>query len=281
MALKYKVPRVDGRVFLITGANTGIGRVTATQLADAGGKVFLAGRSQERTQPVVDEINAAHGEGRATYLKLDLASLDSVRACAQAFRDTGEPLHVLINNAGVAGLCGETQEGYESMFGINHIGHFVLTLELLDLLRDAEPARIVTVASRAHTRVDGIDYDVVESPTKTRTGFPEYCVSKLANVWFSAELGKRLEGTGITTYALHPGVVASDVWREVPWPFRSVMKMFMISNEEGAMTTLYCATAPEVTDHTGRYYDECKEKAASKAGRDAESARDLFERSLA
>ena len=166
-------------------------------------------------------------------------------------------------------------------FGTNHLGHFLLTQLLLDRLKASGPARIVTVASRAHTRVSGINFDNVCRPTKGRAALPEYGVSKLANVLFSAELGRRLAGTGVTTYSLHPGVVATDVWRELPQPFRAIAKLFMISTEEGAATTLYCATAPEIAAQTSLYYDKCAVKSPSKAGQDDALAAELWRRSEA
>jgi len=272
---------VRGRTFAITGANTGIGRVTAVEIARAGGQVILACRSLERTQPVIDAIAALPGAPPAAFVALDLGSLDSVRACAARLLERPGPIHVLINNAGQAGLKGVTTEGFEAAFGINHLGHFLLTLLLLPKLREAPGARVVTVASRAHKRTATFELDGVQRPTRTATGFPEYQVSKLANVLFSAELARRLEGTGVHTYALHPGVVASDVWRKIPWPFRGLTRLFMLSNEEGAATTLYCATAAEVAGDTGLYYDACRAVPTAPLGADRGLARELWTRSLA
>lgn len=186
-----------------------------------------------------------------------------MRACAKEFLATGDPLHILINNAGLAGQRGQTKSGFELAFGTNHLGHFLLTDLLLERLRESAPARVVTVSSMSHYDADGIDFDAVCRPTKSMTGLPEYSVSKLANLLFTEELARRLEGTGVTTYALHPGVIASDVWRGVPWPFRSVMKLFMKSVQDGAKTTLYCATSPEVADESGHYYDKSRRKEPS------------------
>jgi len=208
----------------------------------------------------MEEIAAAAGSDRLHLLTLDLADLSSVRACAQAFLATGEPLHVLINNAGLAGKRGVTSSGFELAFGTNHVGPFLLTNLLLDRLRAGAPARIVTVASDAHYRVHGIDFDAVRQPTRTRTGFPEYSVSKLANVLHAQELSRRLDRSLVTTYSLHPGVIASDVWREVPWPIRPLMKLRMRSPADGARTPLYCATAPEVATDSGLYYEDCRAK---------------------
>ena len=272
---------LSGRVALVTGANTGIGFVTARELASRGAHVFVACRSLERGQAAVNEIRSTTGSANVEFLALDLGDFSSVRACAAAFLARDLPLHLLINNAGLAGSAGLTKSGFELAFGTNHLGHFLLTQLLLDRLKVSAPARVVTVASRAHTRVSGINFDNVCRPTKGRAALPEYGVSKLANVLFSAELGRRLAGTGVTTYSLHPGVVATDVWRELPQPFRAIAKLFMISTEEGAATTLYCATAPEIAAQTSLYYDKCAVKSPSKAGQDDALAAELWRRSEA
>ncbi len=272
---------LDGKVALVTGANTGIGRVTARELAARGAHVFIACRSADKARPVLDELRTQAGGAKVELLPLDLADLSSVRACAQAFLDRGLPLHLLVNNAGIAGARGQTPAGFELAFGVNHLGHFLLTQLLLDRLKQSVPSRIVTVASRAHTRVGGIDWEAVCQPTRARTGLPEYGVSKLANVLFSAELGRRLAGSGVSTYALHPGVVASDVWRSVPWPLRALMKLGMISTEQGALTTLYCATSPAAGRETGLYYDRCAPRTPSAAARDPMLGAELWRRSEA
>ena len=272
---------LSGRVALITGANTGIGLVTARELAARGAHVFIACRSIEKGQAAVDAIRDATRNAQVEILALDLGDFASVRRCAEEFLARDLPLHMLINNAGLAGAKGLTKSGFELAFGTNHLGPFLLTQLLLDRIKRSAPARIVTVASRAHTRVSGIDFEAVQKPTVGSAGLPEYGVSKLANVLFSAELGRRLAGTGVTTYALHPGVVASDVWRELPQPFRALAKLFMISVEEGAATTLYCATAPELSSQTALYYDKCSVKAPSKVGLDSMLAAELWARSEA
>lgn len=263
---------------IVTGANTGIGRVTAVELAKKGAHVILACRSEQRTKPVLDEITQAGGS--AEFLALDLADMNSVRACADAFLARGQPLAILVNNAGLAGAHGTTKDGFEVAFGTNHLGHYLFTRLLLPALEKSPEARIVNVSSRGHYRARGIDWDAQRKPTATATAFPEYCVSKLANVLFTRELAKRLP-PNVRTYSLHPGGVASDVWREVPWGLRHLLKLFLISNEEGAKTTLYCATSDDVRDRTGLYYDECAEKKPSKVALDDALARELWDRSAA
>jgi retinol dehydrogenase-12 len=248
---------LDGRTFLVTGGNTGIGKETARALAARGASALIACRSLEKGRRAIDEIAAATGSRQLELLALDLGDLASVNACAEAVLARDEPLHVLINNAGLAGSRGMTSSGFEIAFGTNHVGPFLLTSLLLDRLRESAPARVVNVASGAHYNASGIDFAAVRRPTRTITGMREYSVSKLANVLHAQELGRRLDGTGVTTYALHPGVIASDIWRKVPRPARAVMTRRMDSPRNGAKTSVYCATAPELADETGLYYDEC------------------------
>ena len=250
---------LDGRTFLVTGANTGIGLATATALAVRGGRVHIACRSEQKGRDAQAAIAAAAGPDNVSFLKLDLADLASVRASARAFLALGEPLHGLINNAGLAGRRGLTTDGFELTFGVNHLGHFALTMALLDHLTSSQ-ARIVNVASDAHYAAKGIDFDQLRRPARGITGMAEYSVSKLCNVLFTQELARRLSGTGVTSYALHPGVVASDIWRRVPWPVRPLMTRRMLTVTQGAQTSLYCATSPELASVSGRYYDNCAER---------------------
>jgi NAD(P)-dependent dehydrogenase (short-subunit alcohol dehydrogenase family) len=265
-----------GKTFFVTGANTGIGRVTACELAKRGARVWLACRSEERTRPVLDEIRAMTGKD-AGFVDLDLGDLASVKRAASAFLASGEPLDGLINNAGLAGSRGVTKDGFERTFGVNHLGHFLLTKLLLPRMRDRKGARLVNVSSKAHAQAKALDFAALRQSTVTKTGIPEYAVSKLCNVLFTREIARR--EPSVHSYALHPGVVASDVWRHVPWPFGSLMKLFMITNEEGAKTTLYCATSPAVAEQTGRYYDHCAEKRAEGLSNDDALARKLWDAS--
>lgn len=268
---------LNGKVALITGANSGIGRITARELALNGHHVFLACRSIERGQAVVAEIAAlSGGTAKVEVLPLDLSDFDSVRRCAESFLAQGVPLHLLIANAGIAGDKGRSTSGFEKTFGICHMGHFLLTQLLLERIKASAPARIVVVASEAHRNPKRIDFSKLKDNTKTLTGFPEYGVAKLANVLFSNELARRLKGSGVTTYSLHPGVVATNVWRAVPWPFDRLMKLFMISDEEGAATTLYCALSPEVSQQSGLFYEECKLRDAAPLAQDAALAAKLW-----
>lgn len=275
-----RIGDLDGRTYLVTGANTGIGRETALVLAGRGARVFLTSRSEQKARPVIDEIVLRSGSRAVEFLNLDLGDLASVRICAREFLRAGEPLHCLINNAGLAGQQGMTPSGFELAFGTNYVGPFLLTGLLLDRLRESGPARIVNVSSVGHYRASGIDYDAVRQPTKSITGLPEYAVSKLGNVLHAQELARRLTGTGVTTYSLHPGAVASDVWRRVPWPARQLIKRRMLSPADGAKTSLYCATSPDLAADTGHYYDDCRRKEPS-AVATPQLAEELWEHSIA
>lgn len=260
----------NGRIALITGANTGIGRVTAIELAMQGYHVFLACRDAARTHAVLEDIRSrSAGTAVAEFLPLDLGDLQSVRGCAQQFMDRQLPLHLLINNAGLAGFKGLSKSGFELTFGVCHVGHFLLTQLLMPALKQADVARIVVVSSRAHLRTGGIDFDNLRSPTRSPGGLKEYCQAKLANMLFVKGLAQRLQGTGITVYGLHPGVVASDVWRSLPGFLQPLIKRFMLTTEQGAATTLYCATHADVAKQTGEYYDNCKRARHSRVVNDA------------
>jgi retinol dehydrogenase 12 len=268
---------LSGRTYLVTGGNTGIGLATATALAGRGGRVYVASRSRQKGEAAVASIVSATGNDAVSFLPLDLADLASVKASAQAFLALGEPLHVLINNAGVAGRRGLTKDGFELLFGVNHLGHFAFTSALLGRLTETG-ARIVNVSSDAHYQAKGIDFGALRRAGRDFTGMHEYAISKLCNVLFTQELARRLDGTGVTCYALHPGVVASDIWRRVPWPIRPLVTMRMLSTDQGARTSLYCATAAELGTQSGRYYEDCKERAPSAVATE-ELGKLLWERS--
>jgi len=263
---------LDGRLYIVTGANSGIGRVTAQQLAKRGARVVVAGRSAERCAAVAAElrreVDAAGAPSRIEVLALDLGDFASVRAAAAQVIERGWRIAGLINNAGVAGSHGRTRDGFELAFGVNHLGHFLFTRLLEGRLRDSAPARVVNVSSDAHLRIDGIDFAALEQPTRTRTALHEYGVSKLCNVLFTRELARRWAGSGITAYSLHPGVIATDIWRQVPQPLRWLMTRLMATPEDGAATTLMCATAPELATVSGRYYRNRHEAKPSRAAED-------------
>src|SRR5215510_1311001 len=268
------------KLFIVTGANTGIGKITAKELARAGAHVLLACRSRDKTAPVIDEIKRETGNANVEYVHLDLGDLASVRACAEEILARNAPIHGLVNNAGLAGARGLTKDGFELTWGTNHLGPYLFTRLLLDRLKQPGTARIVNVASHSHYQAKGIDWDAMKQPTRSAAGMREYAVSKLSNVLFAKELARRLEGTGVTTYALHPGVVATDVWRRVPAPLRWLIKKFMITPEQGAEASLRCATDPALAGQTGRFYDVGGvEKEPNPVANDVELARTLWTKS--
>ena len=240
-------------------------------------------RSVDKVQSLIDESRALLGRDAIEALPVDLGDFASIRAFAASVLARQEPLHLLINNAGLAGSRGMTKSGFEITFGVNHVGTFLLTSLLLDrIVRSSSSSvygRIVTVASKAHYQCKRFTLEHVREPTKAITGTAEYAMSKLANVLFSAELGRRLAGTDVTTYSLHPGVVATDIWRKVPFPFRSLIKLAMITPEDGALTTLHCATSAAAGAQTSLYYDKQAPKEPSKLGQDVALAAELWAQS--
>ncbi|HUB06177.1 MAG TPA: SDR family oxidoreductase [Myxococcales bacterium] len=269
---------LDQRFFLVTGASSGIGLATVDGLLARGAAVTIATRSEERTKPVLEALAATHEGAQLFWLRLDLADLRQVQRAAEGYLATGRRLDVLVNNAGVAGGRGLTADGFDVTVGTDHLGPYLFTKLLLPKLRESSQGRVVNVASQAHYSTKAIDWAALRTPARgARESLVRYSIAKLMNVLHAKELARRLADTAVTTYALHPGVVASDVWREVPWPIRPVIKLFMISNEEGAKTSLYCATAPELAKVSGRYYEKCQEKRASRLSDDPELAKKLFE----
>jgi NAD(P)-dependent dehydrogenase (short-subunit alcohol dehydrogenase family) len=205
-----------------------------------------------------------------------------VREAGKAITARPHPVHVLICNAGVGGTHGVTADGFEVAFGTNHLGHFLLTQLLLEKLRASAPARVVVVSSRGHYDARRPDWDRVKEKTRSFTGLPEYAVSKLANVLFAAELGRREARNGITAYSLHPGFIASEIWgaSRIPGPLQPLAKKFMRSVEDGCVASVRCATDPALAAETGRYYtSDGQPKKPSKLARDKTLAAELWRRS--
>ncbi|XP_067091046.1 retinol dehydrogenase 11-like [Osmerus mordax] len=275
--------RLDGKTVLITGANTGIGKETAVDLASRGARVILACRDMTRANQAAEDIRQRSGNGNVIVKKLDLASLQSVRQLAEDILASEERLDILINNAGVMSCPKwQTEDGFEMQFGVNHLGHFLMTNCLLDLLKKSAPSRIVNVSSLAHEKgeihFDDINLDKDYSPWKS------YRQSKLANVLFTRELAKRLKGTRVTTYCLHPGIIHTELGRHF-WPTMPLWKrvvyqplMLLIkSPTEGAQTSIYCAIEESLNNQSGLYYSDCVPKAVAPQGQDDEAAKKLWE----
>ncbi|MBH80379.1 MAG: short-chain dehydrogenase [Gammaproteobacteria bacterium] len=261
---------MQGKRVLITGGNGGIGKVTAVELAKLGAEVVVASRESQKTTDAMAEISS---HGSAVHLPVDLASLASVRALARTFLDRYDRLDVLINNAGVFPLkLTLTEDGVEAQFGVNHLAHFLLTMELLDCLKASAPSRVVTVTSKLH-KGGAIDFDNLRGEGKY-SAQSAYGQSKLANVLFGVELARRLEGTGVTSNLVHPGAVRTDIMRSLPGFIRWLVNLRFIPVEEGAKTSVMLASDPSFEAVTGAYYDQCEaDTCADTANDDALRAR--------
>ena len=257
---------LEGRVYIVTGANSGAGLATMTQLVRQGAHVVAACRRVTAGEEAVNGI--ANERGSAEVIELDLGSLASVRSFARSFLDEHTRLDGLANNAGVMNTPeGKTVDGVETQFGTNHLGHFLLTELLLAVLKASAPSRIVCVSSVAHVgmRKQGgeIYLDDLNFETRPYNGVEAYSQSKLANVLHALNLARRLEGSGVTAVSLHPGWIRSNLVKHTApaWVQNVVMRPFsrflgMMSNEEGAQTTLHCLLDDDVPDHSGAYYSQ-------------------------
>ncbi|HEX3596297.1 MAG TPA: SDR family oxidoreductase [Polyangiaceae bacterium] len=267
-----------GKVCVITGATSGIGEVTASRLAADGATVVLVARSRDKGEGVVRGITAKGG--RAELAVADFASLDDVRRVAKELLSRLPRLDVLVNNAGAINMTRTTtRDGLETTFAVNHLAPFLLTHLLLGRLKESAPARIVNVASRAHTR-GGIELDDLEGK-KAYRGFKAYAQSKLCNVLFTYELARRLEGTQLSANCLHPGVIASGFGKNQPGIFSFGAKLvapLLWTPEKGARTSLYLAESPEVEGISGKYFDDdTREIRSSKISYDRDVQRRLWE----
>lgn len=272
-----------GRTCLVTGATSGIGVETALGLARQGGRVLIVGRSPDRGRDALERIRAESGNDAVELLLADLSSLAEVRRLAAEVLETAPALHVLVNNAGVVNLRRTTTaDGLEAMFAVNHLAHFLLTLLLLERLRESAPARIVNVASEAH-RFGVLDIDDLQSE-RSYGAMKSYGRSKFANLLFTDELARRLEGSGVTANSLHPGAVATRLGKNNGWfgeLATSLLRPFFLTPEQGARTTLHVATDPALEAVSGRYFARQREAKPSAATRNPELAGQLWERSLA
>ncbi|ORX92805.1 retinol dehydrogenase 12 [Basidiobolus meristosporus CBS 931.73] len=287
--------RLDSKVVIVTGSNCGVGYETAKCFYRLGARVILACRSRERGEKAVQDIlreckdsersvsmkpQVPEGPvGTVEFMELDLASFQSVRQFAHNFLALNIPLHILVNNAGLSGVPGKTVDNFEITVGVNHLGHYLLTRLLLKKLDESAPARIVNVASEGHYYPAAIDLDSFQKEYKGLDLISCYCQSKLANVLFTRELAKRLEGHQINVYAPHPGGVASEIYREYPDFAVGILKKFMLDNQQGASCSLFCATAKETANDTGKYYEFCKLKEPSSAAQDDDAASRLWDKS--
>jgi NAD(P)-dependent dehydrogenase (short-subunit alcohol dehydrogenase family) len=274
-----------GKTVVVTGGNSGIGLATAVALARAGARVIVTARDATRGNAAVEDIRRRSGADSVELSLFDLGSLASVRAGAADILGRCDRLDVLVNNAGIVlSQRQETPDGLEATFAVNHLGHFLLTDLLRDRLVASAPARVVTVASTAHKGARrGLDFDDLQAE-RTYRGMQVYSRSKLANIYFTTELARRLQGTGVTANCLHPGTVATGYGRDGDATgFLSfglkVIKPFILTAEQGARTSIYLASSPQVADVTGKYFVRCRPRTPSKAARDDAAAAKLWEAS--
>ncbi|CAF0995457.1 unnamed protein product [Brachionus calyciflorus] len=261
---------LDGKTVIITGANTGIGRETALDMARRGARVILACRDLDKALQTADDIRKESGNGNVFVEILDLASFESIRKFSSKINSQEDRIDILINNAGIM-MCPKwkTKDGYEMQFGVNHLGHFLLTNLLLDKIKQSGPSRIINVSSRAHEK-GKMNWDDLNSENSYEPQ-EAYRQSKLCNVLFTRELAKRLEGTNVSTHSLHPGVVRTELGRYFgetygfkasifKFLFYPIAMWFFKTPVEGAQTTIYCAVEENMSGLNGAYFSDCKPK---------------------
>jgi NAD(P)-dependent dehydrogenase (short-subunit alcohol dehydrogenase family) len=262
---------LDGKTCLITGANSGIGRETALALAQMKANVVMVCRSKEKGEAARKDLAEKSGNQSVDLLLCDLSSMAQVRSLAAEVMSRYGKLHVLVNNAGVVSLGGRSVDGFENTLAVDYLAPFLLTNLLIEDLKASAPSRIVNVSSEAHYR-GRIDLDAI-AKGKTPTGLAAYSNSKLALVMFTYELARRLQGSGVTANCLHPGRVATKMWT-IP---TALMRLFIKSSREGAETSVYLASAPEVEKVSGKYFEDKSEKKSSEESYDREKWIDLWE----
>ncbi|OGO76147.1 MAG: short-chain dehydrogenase [Chloroflexi bacterium RIFOXYD12_FULL_57_15] len=279
--------RLNGKVCLVTGATSGIGEVTARALTQMGATVIVVGRDLQRGAATLSRIKAAAPTAQVEFMLADLSSQAQIRQLAQEFKRKYSRLDVLVNNAGGVSIARkQSVDGIEMTFALDHLNYFLLTHLLLDTIKASAPARIVNVASEAHRRVPGINFNDLQSE-RGYNSVRAYGQAKLANVLFTYELARRLDGTNISVNVLHPGVVATDMWfadtrlRRNNGILRTLVvqliRLAAISPEQGAQTMIYLATSPEVEGVTGKYFAKEKEAQSSPASHDHAAATRLWQ----
>jgi NAD(P)-dependent dehydrogenase (short-subunit alcohol dehydrogenase family) len=267
---------MNGKICLVTGANAGIGKVAARRLAEMGATVVMVCRNREKGEAARKEIQAKSGNANVELMIADLSSQAEIRRLADEFKAKHNRLDVLLNNAGVyLPKRSLTVDGLETTFAVNHLAYFLLTHLLLPVLKASAPARIVNVSSEAH-KYGKVEFDNLQGEREYK-GIPAYSNSKLENVLFTRELARRLADTGVTANSLHPGAVATGIFRNTPKPIEWLIKLLTLSPEKGAETSVYLATSREVEGITGKYFEKKLETYPSRPAQDDELARRLWE----
>ncbi|XP_061637550.1 dehydrogenase/reductase SDR family member 13-like [Phyllopteryx taeniolatus] len=277
--------KLHGRTVIVTGSNTGIGKTTAVDLAKRGARVILACRNRQRGEAALAHVKQESGSNQVVFMQLDLGNLKSVRSFAETFLRSEPRLDILINNAGIY-MAGRTEDGLGMMFGINHVGHFLLTNLLMDRLKECEASRVVNVSSLGHN-FGKIDFECLNKHKALGLGtsFMEvlqaYCNSKLCNVLFTHELAKRLQGTKVTCYSLHPGSINSELARNTNSLFQILLKpitaLFFKNTVQGCQTTLHCALQEGIEHLSGRYFSNCTVREVYSKAKDDAAAKKLWE----
>lgn len=271
---------IEAKICIITGANSGIGKATAIELAKMNAIVVIVCRNKERGEPAQKEIIEKTGNKNVDLLSCDLSSLDAIRNLDAEFRTKYQNLHVLINNAGVMLSKRELSvDGFEMNFAVNHLAPFLLTNLLLDILKKSAPSRIINVASGAH-KFGTINFEDLQSENKKRRFMGLYGDSKLALMLTSYELSRRLEGTGVTLNTIHPGVVNTKLGMDRSKPKKGIARRFFKSPEKGAETSIYLASSPEVEGVTGKYFINKQEQKSSDDSYNDEYAKKLWDISM-
>lgn len=270
---------LSGKNCIVTGATSGIGEETALALAASGARVGILCRSPEKGERTLARIRRETGNDAVELFRADLSSQAEVRAVAGEILASFEQIHLLVNNAGIVNLrFSETVDGIETVFAVNHLAYFLLTHLLLDRIRASAPARIVNVASDAHKFVGEFNFDDPQSREQFKS-MRVYGYSKLANILYTRELARRLEGTGVTVNAVHPGAVATGLGTnngKISQMFTKIVGVFFKSPEQGSATSLHVATAPELEGKSGLYFAKSREAKLSRGARDDEAARRLW-----
>lgn len=279
-----KQSHMNGKICLVTGAATGIGFETCKGLAELGAHVVMVARNRESGIPAKQEIVRATRNPKVDLLTCDFSSQSQIRALAAEVNSKYAHLHVLVNNVGTyVSEFKLTEDGAEWTWGINHLSYFLLTLLLLDKLKASAPARIVNVASAGHYP-GSINFESFTAEVGKFNGLRAYNQSKLANVLFTYELARRLQGTGVTANTLHPGVIRTNIGNKYSTGLASLgwrlIKPFMATAEHGASTPLYLATAPELEGVTGYYFENCQPLKSSADSYDEQLAAQVWDRSM-
>lgn len=275
---------LKGKVALVTGATSGIGSATAEAMAAQGAELFIVCRNAEKGQALLDEIRQKTGNTQLNKIVADLSVQAEVRRAAEEFLQTGKPLHLLINNAGVIYTERQvTADGLEETFAVNHLAYFLFTELLRERIVESAPARIVSVASGAHAFCKGIYFDDLNFEKRPYKTFEVYGHSKLANILWTRELARQLNGTGVTANCVHPGAVRSGLGKQnglLGKLMTAVLGPFFQSPEKGASTSIYLATSPEVDGVTGKYFAKCKPLEPKPWAKDDVAAKRLWDVSV-